>query len=349
MERSKKVSIKDIAATLHVSLATVHKALTGKPGISDTRRKEILAAAEEMGYTVNPAAQTLSRKNRHIGVIYPAVWHEFFAQMKSGIEAELVSLQDFKVLGVYYAIPSSPAPTQAAQIRDWIRQEEIDAVLYCASHFSYDDIALQALNHCGCPVFWVGGGSENPLNAPSITIDAPLAGKMAADFLSCINPGHLKAAVFLGSMKNDVHKAKANAFCQRVREIGGQIICVCQTEDNPNKAYAAIREQYAAHNDLNAIYVCTATSEPVCSFLQENNLQDRIALLGTDVFDTLRSYVNSGIMKGTICQHQEQVGRLAAAYAYEYLTKHNCYGYANWQPEKLLLVKPSLLLKANLE
>lgn len=349
MEQTKQVSIKDVAAAMHVSLSTVHKALTGKPGISEARRKEILATAEEMGYSVNPTARALSRKSLRIGVIYPAVWYEFFAQMMSGIEAELSSLRDQKVLGAYYAIATSPAPDEAEQILNWIRQEEIDAVLYCSSHFSYDDIALKALKNCECPVFWVGGGSENPLNVPSITVDAALSGKMAADFLSCITRGGLKAALFLGSVKNDVHKAKAEAFCQRVREGGGEVLCVCQTEDIPEKAAAAIREQYAAHSDLNAIYVCTATSEPICSFLQENGLQDRITLLGTDVFDTLRSYVKTGIAKGTICQHQEQVGKLAVACAYEYLTKHNCYGYANWQPKKLLQVKPSLLLKANLE
>lgn len=349
MEQVKNVSIKDIAAALHVSLSTVHKALTGKPGISDARRKEILAAAEEMGYAVNPAAQSLSRKSRHIGVIYPAVWHEFFAQMKSGIEEELISLQNYKVMGVYYTIPAAPAAAEAEQIRLWLQQEEIDAVLYCASHFAYDDIAVQALRDCGRPVFWVGGGSENPLNVPSITVDAALAGKMAADFLSCACPGQLQAAIFLGSMKNDVHRAKTQAFCDRVKENGGEVLCICQTEDVPEKAYAAIKEQHKAYPNLNAVYVCTATSEPVCAYMRENALQERIALLGTDTFDTLREYVISGVMKATVYQNQEQVGKLAAAYAYEYLTKNQTYGYADWQPEKLLLIKPSLLLKANFE
>ena len=346
---NKQVSIKDIAAALHVSLATVHKALTGKPGISDVRRKEILAAAEEMGYTVNPAAQTLSRKIRHIGVIYPAVWHEFFAQMKSGIEEELLSLQNYKVAGIYYTIPASPAQSEAEQIRNWLKEEEIDAVLYCASHFAYDSIATQALQDCGLPVFWVGGGSENPMHVPSITVDAVLAGKMAADFLSCACAEPLKAAIFLGSMKNDVHKAKAEAFCQRVAENGGQVLCICETEDIPEKARAAIAQQCAAHPALNAIFVCTATSAPISAYIEENNLQERIVLLGTDIFDTLKSAVNTGVMKATIYQHQEQVGRLSVAYAYEYLTKNQSYGYAGWQPERLLLVKPSLLLKANLE
>lgn len=345
----KQVSIKDIAAALHVSLATVHKALTGKPGISDARRKEILAAAEEMGYTVNPAAQSLSRKSQQIGVIYPAVWHEFFAQMKAGIEEELLSLQNYKVQGIYYTIPASPAESEAENIRAWLQQEQIDAVLYCASHFAYDDIAVHALRECGLPVFWVGGGSENPLNAPSITVDAPLTGKMAADFLSCATAEQVKAAIFLGSMKNDVHRAKTQAFCDRVKENGGEVLCVCETEDVPEKAYEAMTKLHAQHPDLNAVFVCTATSAPICAYLKEHGLHRKICLLGTDIFDTLRSFVTEGVMKATIYQHQEQVGRLSAAYAYEYLTKHQTYGYADWQPEKLLLVKPSLLLKANLQ
>lgn len=345
----KQVSIKDIASALHVSLATVHKALTGKPGISDARRKEILAAAEEMGYAVNPAAQSLSRKSRRIGVIYPAVWHEFFAQMKSGIEEALLSLQNYKVQGVYHMIPAAPQTSEAENIRAWLQQEQIDAVLYCASHFAYDDIAVHALRNCGLPVFWVGGGSENPLNVPSITVDAPLAGKMAADFLACTCPGKLRAAIFLGSAKNDVHRAKTQAFCDRVKENGGEVLCVCETEDVPEKAYAAMGKLHSEHPDLNAVFVCTATSAPVCSYLKEHGLHKNICLLGTDIFDTLRDFVSQGVMKATIYQHQEQVGRLSATYAYEYLTKNQTYGYADWQPEKLLLVKPSLLLKANFE
>lgn len=349
MDQEKNVSIKDIAAKLHVSLSTVHKALTGKPGISDVRRREVLKTAAEMGYVVNPVAQSLSRKRMHIGVIFPAVWHEFFMQMKAGIENELLSLQNYKVISAYYMIPAYPDALEAENIRKWIHAEGIDGVLYCASHFTYDSIAVQALQHCDCPVFWVGGGIDNPLNVPSITVDATLSGKLAADFLCCAASEPVKAAIFLGSMKNDIHRAKSESFCNRIRENGGEVICICETQDIPGNAYDAIQTQYAAHPELNAIYVSTATSEPICAYIQANNLQDRILLLGTDVFDPLREYVLKGIMKGTIDHNQEQVGRLAASYAYEYLNKYNSYGYKDWQPEKVLLVKPSLLLKANLD
>ena len=49
----KKVSVKDIAEELNISLSTVHKALTGKGGISEARRKEVLDMAKRMGYDLN--------------------------------------------------------------------------------------------------------------------------------------------------------------------------------------------------------------------------------------------------------------------------------------------------------
>ena len=78
MQNQKRVSVKDIAARLHVSLSTVHKALTGKPGIGEARRQEIIKIAEEMGYSVNTAGQTLSRKSINIGVMIPSLWQEYF-------------------------------------------------------------------------------------------------------------------------------------------------------------------------------------------------------------------------------------------------------------------------------
>ena len=101
MQDPKPVSVKDIAEALHISLSTVHKALTGKPGISEARRQQVLRAAEEMGYCVNTAAQILSRKQLTLGVILPGQWQEFFSQMRLGIRQQLDNLADRKVRGVF--------------------------------------------------------------------------------------------------------------------------------------------------------------------------------------------------------------------------------------------------------
>lgn len=45
-----EVKLKDIAAALGVSVVTVSNALSGKPGVSETLREEILGKARELGY-----------------------------------------------------------------------------------------------------------------------------------------------------------------------------------------------------------------------------------------------------------------------------------------------------------
>jgi len=349
MQGPKRASVKDIASRLHISLSTVHKALTGKPGISESRRRQVIETAEEMGYVVNTVAQTLSRRSMNIGVILPSMWQEYFLQLKNGIEKQIDSMQEYKVIGIYYVIPASPSVSEAEKIKTWLLNNRIEAVLYCASNYVINNVARQALASSECPVFWIGGSTDVALSVSNITIDAELTGKIAADFICCTAASGIKAAVFTGSMKTDIHKAKTDAFCHRMRENGAEVLAVYETEDDPERAYIAVDKLLKTHSDVNAVYVSTSTSEPICRYLEENHLAGRITLLGTDLFDILKDYMKKGIMKATISQNQEEVGRLAAVSVYEYLHKMNTYGNADWKPERLILVKPTLLLRANIE
>ena len=150
---------------------------------------------------------------------------------------------------------------------------------------------------------------------------------------------------------NNIAKAMEYEYNRQIAVIenGGEVLAVCETEDDPQKAYCAMHELYTINPEVNAIYVNTSTSEPICRYLEEHALADRISLMGTDQFDVLNEYMKRGIMKATISQNQDEVGRIAAASAYEYLHRINTYGNADWKPERLVLIKPNLLLKANIE
>ena len=349
MVQSKKVSVKDIAQQLHISLSTVHKALTGKPGISQARRQQVLEAARELGYEVNTTAQTLSRKHMTLGVILPGHWQEFFDRLRQGVKGQLLELEAQKILGVYYEIPPVPDVAEEARLLGWIQREKPDAILYCASHYAINAMAQKVLEESGCPYFWVGGSAWQPGSISSITVDGGLTGRLAADFLFCARGQALQAAVFTGSLKTPVHKAKAEAFCQRIRENGGQLLALCQTEDDPEETLRAFDALLQSHRELNAVYVSTATSEPICRVLQERGLSGRITLVGTDLFDVLTDYMKQGVMQATVNQNQEEVGRQAVRTAWEYLQKTSSYGTTDWLPEPSILVKPQLLLKANIE
>lgn len=71
---SKRLNIKEFAAKLGVSTATVSRAFSTKGRISDKTRKYILEKAKELGYSANANARNLIlRKSDSIGFFYPSL------------------------------------------------------------------------------------------------------------------------------------------------------------------------------------------------------------------------------------------------------------------------------------
>ena len=84
--------MKDIAAELGISVATVSRALKDSPMISKQRREMIQKFAREHDFRPNAVAESLrqsrTRSQRIIGVIVPELKHFFFSAVLSGIEEE---------------------------------------------------------------------------------------------------------------------------------------------------------------------------------------------------------------------------------------------------------------------
>lgn len=86
---AKPVTLKQVAAVVDKSVVTVSKALRDHPDISAATKAEIVATAEEMGYTPNLIARKLSSKEkRTIGLIVPRVAHPFFSEAIDAIYDE---------------------------------------------------------------------------------------------------------------------------------------------------------------------------------------------------------------------------------------------------------------------
>ena len=343
----KRVSVKDIAQKLNISLSTVHKALTGKGGISEQRRKQVIKAAQEMGYVVNSVAQTLARKDINIGILMPSKWQDYFAGMKAGIEEEIENLQKYKVRGMFYYLSSDFSKEDAEKALEWIKKQSIEVLIYCPSIYSLHEEFISAIKKSRLPIFMAGDSFEEMNSISDVVTDAALSGKIAADFLRCILADKINAAVFTGSLRVKPHKGKVDSFIKRVEGFGGKVCCVYETEDDYEKTSEYMKNIFS--DNINAIYVTTATSAPVCKYIDENGLSDKIALICTDLFDELKYYMKKNVAKATIYQNQERLGSVAVKVAYEYLVKKNSYGNEDAQIEKTVHIRPSLYLLADIE
>lgn len=83
----RKVTLKQIARELDVSISTVSKALRNSKEISEDTRGKIQAFAKLYNYRPNNIALSLkNRKTKTIGIIIPEIVHHFFSKVISGIE-----------------------------------------------------------------------------------------------------------------------------------------------------------------------------------------------------------------------------------------------------------------------
>jgi LacI family transcriptional regulator len=83
----RKVTLKQIAKELDVSISTVSKSLKDNPEISLETRQKVQAFAKMYNYKPNNIALSLkNKKTKTIAVIIPEIVHHFFATVISGIE-----------------------------------------------------------------------------------------------------------------------------------------------------------------------------------------------------------------------------------------------------------------------
>ncbi len=84
-----KITLKELAKLLNVSVSTVSKSLNGSPEISENTVKRVKELAELHNYSPNLTAINLKRQSTgNIAVIVPNISNTFFAKVLGGIETE---------------------------------------------------------------------------------------------------------------------------------------------------------------------------------------------------------------------------------------------------------------------
>lgn len=95
---NKKITVKELAMELGVSISTVSKALNDSYEISDVTKQRIKKLARKYNYKPNRLAVNLkSGKTRTIGVILPSIRSHFFTAVLYGIE-QVTNKNDFSII-----------------------------------------------------------------------------------------------------------------------------------------------------------------------------------------------------------------------------------------------------------
>lgn len=346
MGSSKKTTVRDIAQRLNVSLSTVNKALTGKSGISEKKRAEIIAAAKEMGYEVNHVAQALSRKPIKIGIIIPSDWQQYFAPIKEGMQKALSDLSHSNVSGEILHVSKSEDILPSLQ---HFAENAFDIILYCPSLIKLTEADCEYLKQTNIPLMLVGANSSFVENVCTVSIDSELSGKMAADFLSVPLKKNDKVAVLIGSKQIDTHISKACAFVDRARKNGLSVVAVLETGDVSAAIHSSVERTLQEHPDLAGIYAATGSIEPIVQYFSDAPADGRLYVVATDVYDDVKINMKNGRVAATIFQNQTLMGRLSIEHAYNFIVQKTSYSISPAPLPSHIYVTPHLLLPSNFD
>jgi LacI family transcriptional regulator len=94
----RKITLKDIAKELGVSISTVSKSLKDSPEIGEDTRQKVKAFAELYNYKPNNIAISLkNRRTKNIALIIPEVVNDFFGEVIGGVE-EVANEKGYNVI-----------------------------------------------------------------------------------------------------------------------------------------------------------------------------------------------------------------------------------------------------------
>lgn len=213
---SSKVTIKDIAKALDVSVATVSRALNDSHEIHPLTKEKILAKAKELRYKPNIHARNLlKRRTNMIGVVVPEFITFFFPEIIIGIQ-EVVNKAGYQVL----VSQSNESSSLEAKNVEVLEASMVEGLIVSVAKDSRNIDLYQRLIDERMPIVFVNRVMSG-LHASQVVIDdKKWAYKVTEHLIKC---GYRRIAHLAGNNHLSVTKARLQGYLDALAAYGIEV------------------------------------------------------------------------------------------------------------------------------
>jgi len=326
------ISLKELAARLGLSSATVSLVINRSPGaksIPSATQERVRKAARELNYRPNLMARSLRQKRSFtIGVLVPEVGEGYAALVLSGIEDYLLQEGYF-----YFVVSHRHRADLIEEYPSLLLQRAVEGIIA---------VDTQLTDSPSLPAVVISGHREMP-GVTNIILDHNLAAQLALSHLQ--NLGHSKIAMIKGQDFSSDSEIRWRAIHCAAKQLGMVLherlsIQLDGDSTSPEVGYRAARKlldrreaftALFAFNDISAIGAIQALRE--CG----KRVPEDVSVVG---FDDIQSaaYQNPGLT--TVRQPLRQMGMVAA----ETLLRRIGMPGQNTYPKEVVL-KPELMVR----
>ena len=215
-QTGRRATIRDVARTAGVSIATVSLALSDHPDVAEATRQRVKEVADLLGYNPSAVGRALqARRTNAVGLVIPhssqhVFSHLYFMEIMAGVSEVL------NASGKTLVVSTSPAEDEeeAAYVKI-LRSQQVDGVIVASAALSDDNIAR--LRASGYPMVFIGRYPFDP-TMPSVGIDDFGGAYQAVSHL--LAHGHTRIAHISGPLAHLSALDRYEGYAQALLEAG---------------------------------------------------------------------------------------------------------------------------------
>lgn len=351
-KRGGKIRLKDISGRLGVSAVSVHRALSGKSGVSESLREKVIRTADEMGYIRNYAAASMKKGISRIGIVLPrdhGTLNLYFNYLWLGISD---SAEELRYLNI---------ETERLICEDEREQERILEKLLHSESGEYAGLItffftrnerifdlVRRISGTGVSVLVIDDDPEELSDVSCIPSNETISGAVAADFVSLVAAENSSVLLSSGRLDSAVHERKRESFIAALRErrpdLREEIIEGYSRERESNVPLCEnMAKRLREKGEVSAVYALTShDNRAIVEAIEKSGRRRQIRLLGTDLNEESILLLRQGRMDAVIDQAAYQKGYRAFQLISDQIMK--CLPGRRCSPQPI-----DIVMKANLD
>ena len=210
-KKQHRTSLKDLAAELGVSIATVSRALRSSPEIGKEMQQRVKDLAKRLNYRPNPFAQSLRKEApKVIGVVVPNLVTHYYAAVLDGIEEE-ARRAGYSVISAN----SHEDFEDEKQAIDNFISLHVEGIVACLAQTTTDYSHFEEISDMGIPLVFFGRTCLTD-RFSSVTANGDEAAQLATQHL--IDTGSQRIAFIGGPNHLDMVQRRKHGYLEALRE-----------------------------------------------------------------------------------------------------------------------------------
>lgn len=324
----KRITINDVAVAAQVSNGTVHRALYGKPGVSETVRQRIVKIAHEMGYEPNIVASSLKKKPHRVVVAFPGPTQEnrfFYGELWNGYRSFYKELTTYNLEIIEAPYYNDEVNSFANNLKTLMRQYQgdIHGVISGGKLLEKDIQVVKKLIQNEVPVVLVSEGQENLDCLCCVQSEHWLDGQMAAELLTMQIPDSGSILLCAGDVSLSSNCENTEGFEAFIKENGlkHRIIKIYGMENN-DIVYQRVMDVLRNDESVKGMYSVSARHSLVLAKAAETcGLARKVRIIGSDLYPESVEYMRRGVIQFIIDKNPRKQAEVGLRHLMNYLIR----------------------------